>query len=206
MQIALPRGRMLPDAIDLLKKTVPGLSVPEDRDLIYKNGDVELLFAKPVDVPVYVESGVDVGITGKDVLLENSYDVFIPTSLPFGRCRLSLATLKGEEVAGAEMEGYRIATEFPNISRRYFDSLDVPVEIIEVNGATELAPRAEIADAIVDIVKTGNTLKDNGLVEVETITESSALLLVNRIAGKTKFDAVNELIYDVREVIKREFN
>lgn len=206
MQIAVPRGRMLADSLKLLKRTTPGLEVPDDRDLIYRNGDVELLFAKPVDVPVYVESGVDVGITGKDVLLEGSYDVFIPTSLPFGECRLSLATLKGEEAPGSEMDGYRIATEFPKVTNRYFDSLGVPVEIIEVNGATELAPRAEIADAIVDIVKTGETLKANGLVEMETITESSALLLVNRIAGKTKFDEVNKLVYDVREVINRGFD
>lgn len=204
MQIALPRGRMLSDALGLLKKTIPGLRPPDNRDLIYSKGEVELLFAKPTDVPVYVEGGVDLGITGKDVLLEGEHDVFIPTSLPFGGCRISVATLKGEERPGKEMDGFTIATEYPRVTRRYFEGLEVPVEIIEVDGATELAPRADIADAIVDVVKTGNTLAANGLVEVETIIESTALLLVNRISGKTKFDAVNELILDIREVIKGE--
>jgi len=165
---------------------------------------VEVLLAKPADVPVYVETGVDIGITGKDVVLENSHDLFIPTSLPFGRCRLSVATLKDDMVPVEQMDGYRIATEYPNLTRNFFKSIDVPVEVIKVNGATELAPRAGIADAIVDVVNTGNTLKVNGLKEVKTIAHSTALLLVNRISQKTKFDQVNELIFDIRGVIKRE--
>lgn len=204
MQIVLPRGRMLSASINLLQKSIPGLRAPEDRELLYRNGSVEVLLAKPADVPVYVETGVDVGITGKDVVLENSHDLFIPTSLPFGRCRLSIATLKNDTVPVEQMDGYRIATEYPNLTRNYFKQIDVSVKVIKVNGATELAPRAGIADAIVDVVQTGNTLKVNGLEEVETIAQSTALLLVNRISQKTKFDQVNELIFDIRELIKRE--
>lgn len=201
MKIVLPRGRLLDDAMDLLRKTIPDLSVKKNRELIHSNGDYEVLLAKPTDVPTYVKEGADLGITGRDIVREKSPDVFIPLSLPFGRCRISLALLKGDSSSPEEMEGYRIATEYPSITGEYFQSLGVRVEIIVLDGSTELAPRAGIADAIVDVVQTGNTLEANGLVETATILESSALLLVNRISQKTKFDRVNELIYSIREVI-----
>jgi len=201
MQIALPRGRMLEDALELLRGAIPTLSVKENRELIHSSGEHEILLAKPADVPVYVEEGADVGITGKDVVREKSPDVFIPLSLPFGGCRVSVACLKGEIKPPEEMKGFRVATEYPAITEEYFRSLDVRVDVIVVDGSTELAPRAGIADAIVDVVQTGNTLKANGLEEAATIMNSSALLLVNRIAQKTKFDQVNKLIYSIREVI-----
>lgn len=202
MKIALPRGRLLDDALELLRKAMPDLSIEENRQLVQNNGEYQILLAKPTDVPTYVIEGADIGITGKDVVREKSPDVFIPLSLPFGQCRISVARPENEPATPREMEGYRIATEYPAITKEYFDSLDIEVEIIVVDGSTELAPRAGIADAIVDVVQTGTTLVANGLVEEETIMESSALLLVNRISQKTKFDLVNELVYSIRDVIR----
>ncbi len=202
MQIVLPRGRLLDEAMDMLGEVFPGLSVEDNRELIHFNGEHQLLLAKPADVPVYVEEGIDVGVTGKDVVREGAADVFVPLSLPFGSCRISVARLKEDSTPAEEMNGYRIATEYPRVTEEYFRSLDVPVEVIVADGSTELAPRAGIADAIVDVVETGNTLAANGLEEVATIMESSALLLVNRIAQKTKFEEVNQLIYSLREVIQ----
>ena len=202
MKIALSRGRLLDDAVDLLQKRIPNFSVGKNRELIHQNGEFEILLAKPSDVPTYVEEGIDLGITGRDVVREQSPDVFIPLSLPFGECRISVARLEDDPTRPKNMEGYRIATEYPSIARNHFQALGVSVEIIVVDGSTELAPRAGIADAVVDVVQTGNTLAANGLVEAETILNSSALLLVNRIAQKTKFDRINEFVYSIREVIR----
>lgn len=202
MKIALPTGRLLEDSIRLLRQAIPGLTIEKNRELTHTNGDHEVLLAKPADVPTYVEEGADVGITGRDVVHEKSPDVFIPLSLPFGQCRVSVARLDEDSTSPEEMDGYRIATEYPSITREYFLSLGVNVEVIVVDGSTELAPTAGMADAVVDVVQTGNTLAANGLVEAETIMESSALLLVNRISQKTKFDRINELVYSIREVIK----
>ena len=202
MKIVLPRGRLLDDAVNLLRGAIPDLSIRENRELIHQNGDYEVLLAKPSDVPTYVREGIDLGVTGRDVIREQSPDVFIPLSLPFGECRISVARLKDDHTPPEEMEGYRIATEYPSITGDYFRSLGVPIEIIVVDGSTELAPRAGIADAVVDVVQTGNTLSANGLVEAETILESSALLLVNRISQKTKFDRVNDLVYSMRKAIR----
>lgn len=202
MKIVLPRGRLLDDTIELLRRAIPELSIEENRELVHSNGDHEVLLAKPADVPTYVEEGADVGVTGRDVVREKSPDVFIPLSLPFGNCRVSVARLKEDSTTPEEMEGYRIATEYPSVTREYFRSLGVDVEVIVVDGSTELAPRTGMADAVVDVVQTGSTLAANNLVEVETILESSAIMLVNRISQKTKFDRVNELVYSIREVIK----
>jgi len=204
MKIVFPRGRMLDSAVKLMREAIPELSIKNNRELVHTNGKYQILLAKPTDVPTYVREGGDLGVTGRDVVRERSPDVFIPLSLPFGECRISVARMRDDPTPPEEMEGYRIATEYPSITREYFLSLDVPVEIIVLDGSTELAPRAGIADAVVDVVQTGNTLRANGLVEAGKIMESSALLLVNRIAQKTKFEQINALIYSIREVIRDE--
>lgn len=204
MKIVLPRGRMLDDSVTLLRQAVPDIEIEDNRKLVHENGAHDLLLAKPADVPVYVEEGADMGVTGRDVVRETDPDVFIPISLPFGQCRLSVGRLQEDPTKPKEMDGYRIATEYPRITESYFESLGTSVEIIEVSGSTELAPRAGIADALVDIVQTGNTLAANGLEEAATIMKSSALLLVNRIAQKTKFDRINRTVFSIREVIANE--
>jgi len=202
MRFVLPKGRLFRDSIEILKKAGIELKSPENRELIVRNGRYELLLARSFDVPVYVEHGVDIGIAGSDVVEERRSDVLIPLELPFGKCRLSLAMLGENLVSVEEMDGFRIATKYPSLARRFFESKGVEVEVIKLHGSIELAPKIGIADAIVDIVETGNTLRANGLVEVEKIMDVSALLLVNRISQKTQFKAINELVLKIKGVIK----
>ncbi|NJE76201.1 ATP phosphoribosyltransferase [Thermococcus sp. ES12] len=205
MRFALPKGRLLPGSLEILQRAGIELIPPAERRLIERVGNYEVLLARAFDVPVYVEYGIDVGISGSDVVEERGSDVLIPLELPFGKCRLSLAMPAESTVKPEDMDGYRIATKYPGITRRFFEGLDVEVEILKLHGSIELAPKIEIADAIVDIVETGNTLRANGLVEVEKIMDVSALLLVNRIAQKTKFEEINELVWKVKEVIRDGF-
>ncbi|MEO2151773.1 MAG: ATP phosphoribosyltransferase, partial [Thermococcus sp.] len=137
-----------------------------------------------------------------DVVEERGSDVFVPLDLPFGKCRLSLAMPRESVTHPEDMDGYRIATKYERITRNYFSSLGVEVEIIKLSGSVELAPKVGIADAIVDIVETGTTLRANGLVEVDKVMDVSAQLLVNRISQKTKFDEINSLVLAIKEVVK----
>ncbi len=205
MRFVLPKGRLFKGSLEILRKAGIELKPPENRELMVKNGRYELLLARAFDVPVYVEYGVDVGIAGSDVVEERESDVLVPLELPFGKCRLSLAMPKENAVSVEEMDGFRIATKYPNLARKFFEMRRVEVEVIKLHGSIELAPKIGIADAIVDIVETGNTLRANGLVEVEKIMDVSALLLVNRISQKTKFKEINELVLKIKEVVKDEF-
>lgn len=174
----------------------------DPRRLVVDVGEYVLLFSKPFDVPVYVEHGIDMGIAGSDVVEERSCDLFIPLELPFGKCRLSVITPKHHIVPIKAMEGYRVGTKYPTLAKKFFSSRGVNVEIIKLNGSVELAPKAGITDVLVDIVDTGRTLAANDLVEIEKITDVSALLLVNRIAQKVKFDRINEIIHRIKQVIE----
>ena len=199
MRFVLPKGRLFKPSIELLRKAGIELSLPEGRALASKDGKVSI--ARAFDVPVYVEHGIDVGIAGSDVVEERGSDVFIPLELPFGKCRLSVAIPSDKRVEPDAMDGYRVATKFPRIAEGYFSNLGVEVELIKLQGSVELAVKTGIADAIVDIVETGNTLKANGLVEVGKIMNVSALLLVNRVSQKVKFEEINELVMAIRRVI-----
>ncbi len=201
MKVVLPKGRLFDKSFDLLKEVGMNLSYPEDRKLYIENEDHELSVAKASDVPVYVEHGIDIGISGRDVYEERDNDVFVPLELPFGECRLSFAMPEESVIDIEDLEGHRIATEYVNITERYLEKRNVEADVFKLNGSIELAPKVGIADAIVDIVETGNTLKANELVEVEKIMDVSALLLVNRISQKTKFEEINELIKNIKEVI-----
>ncbi len=204
MRFVLPKGRLFKGSLEILRKAGIELKPPENRELMVKNGRYELLLARAFDVPVYVEYGIDVGIAGSDVVEERESDVLVPLELPFGKCRLSLAMPKENAVSVEEMDGFRIATKYPNLAKKFFERRGVEVEVIKLHGSIELAPKIGIADAIVDIVETGNTLRANGLVEVEKIMDVSALLLVNRISQKTKFKEINELVLKIKEVVKDE--
>lgn len=199
MRFVLPKGRLLKGSLEVLRRAGIELKLPDNRELLVKNGKYELLLARSFDVPVYVEHGVDVGIAGSDVVEERESDVLIPLELPFGKCRLSLAMPAESLTKIEDMEGFRIATKYPNIARKFFERRGVDVEVIKLHGSIELAPKIGIADAIVDIVETGNTLRANGLVEVEKIMDVSALLLINRVSQKVKFEEVNRLVLKLKE-------
>ncbi|WP_297501125.1 ATP phosphoribosyltransferase [Thermococcus sp.] len=205
MRFVLPKGRLLKGSLEILRKAGYDVQKPGERRLVERFNGNEVLIARAFDVPVYVEHGVDVGISGSDVVEERKSDVFVPLELPFGKCRLSLAMPAGRVVPPEEMDGYRVATKYERITREYFSKLGVEVEILKLSGSVELAPKVGIADAIVDIVETGETLKANDLVEVEKVMDVSAQLLVNRISQKTKFEEINELVFSIKEVIRDGF-
>lgn len=196
---ALPSGRLLEDSKNFLKKIGINVKEPANRELIsYENG-YTFYFPRAFDVPVYVENGVDIGICGSDVALERNNEVYIPLELPFGKCRMSIIFPENREISFQKMEGYRIATKYPEITKNFFSEKGLKVKILKLNGAVELAAKTGIADAIVDIVDTGNTIKANNLKEAYKIMDISAVLLVNRITQKTKFDFINDLINKAKQ-------
>ena len=158
------------------------------------------MLVKPADVPTYVEYGAaDIGIAGRDVVLESGADVLQPLDLNFGYCKIAVAgPVETRTDDGFSPRSYsptlRVATKYPRITLEYFNSRGIPVEIIPLSGSIELAPLIGLADRIVDLVETGRTLKENGLAVLEIITESSAKLLINRAGYQTKRAEVLTLI------------
>jgi ATP phosphoribosyltransferase len=203
LTIALCKGKLIDPAVDLFARAgypVNRLST-DDRRLVFPYPDIGVTFliVRPSDVPTYVEHGAaDVGIVGKDVLLEQDSDVYEPLDLGFGACRIAVAALRGQASRDRLSSKIRVATKYPKITERYFNQRGVPVEIIKLYGSIELAPLVGLADRIVDLVETGNTLKAHGLVEVECIARSTARLIVNRASLKLKHRAVTELIGKLR--------
>jgi ATP phosphoribosyltransferase len=184
LTLALPKGRLLPPALDLLRRVgVEGLPDDDSRRLLFTDptSRLRLLILKPLDVPTYVEHGAaDLGIVGKDVLLEQTPDVYEPLDLGFGVCRLVVAEPRElwERDDPAKWSWVRVATKYPNLTRRYF------------------------AERIVDLVQSGETLRANGLVEVAEILPSTARLIVNRAAQKTAHRAVGRLLDELRAGVR----
>ncbi len=197
--IALSKGKLLGPAIALFRKAgYAGKAISSNsRRLMFECPDtgVRLMIVRPSDVSTYVEYGAaDVGVVGKDMLLEQNLDVYEPMDLKFGRCRLSVAAKKGQKVRERLSAKLRVATKYPNIAERYYNQKGIPVEIIKLYGSIELAPIVDLADRIVDLVSTGRTLKAHDLEEVEVIAESSARLIVNRASLKLKHGEISELM------------
>jgi ATP phosphoribosyltransferase len=190
--IAIAKGRLLESSLELLSRA--GIEFEEDvaasRKLIFDSldGKVRVILVKPVDVPTYVEYGAaDAGIAGRDVLLESRSDVLQPLDLRFGQCRIAVAAPVGRAAEStAARRVVRVATKYPHITLEHFNAKGIAVEIISLSGSIELAALVGLADRIVDLVETGQTLKDNGMQIVEVITESSARLTINRASYQTK--------------------
>jgi ATP phosphoribosyltransferase len=205
LAVALPKGRLFPHALALfvgLGST--GVEILADsRRLTYDDParGLRFLALKPVDIPTYVEHGAaDVGIVGKDLLLEQGRDVYEPLDLGFGRCRLVVAEpsrLHQRGEAGA-WSCLRVATKYPRLAERHFGRHGVQVEIVHLSGSVELAPAMGLAERIVDLVDSGRTLAENGLVEVEEILQASARLIVNRASLKTRYRMIQGMIEDLR--------
>ena len=161
--------------------------------------DLSFILAKPVDVPTYVEYGVaDVGVVGKDVLLEEDRDVYELLDLKISLCRLSIAGLPDWKPTFSP----RVATKFPRLTSAYFRERGQQVEVIKLNGSIELAPLVGLADRIVDIVSTGRTLKENGLVELEKMMDISSRLIANRVSYRMQSKAIEELVSRLSKVIE----
>ncbi|GKS57358.1 ATP phosphoribosyltransferase [Nitrospira sp.] len=205
LTIALSKGKLLGQTIPLLQQAgypTEGLK-EETRRLVfgYPEKGVTFLIVRPSDVPTYVEYGAaDAGVVGKDVLMEQHVDVYEPVDLHVGACRISVAALKGREIGSRLSSKVRVATKYPRITERYFNQQGIPVEIIKLYGSIELAPVTGLADRIVDLVETGNTLKAHDLSEVEVIAYSTARLIVNRASLRLKHQAVTALIQSMRQL------
>ena len=205
LTIAIAKGRLQAEALDLLTSTGLGFSSEtlQSRRLAIEDesGRYRFIFVKPADVPVYVEHGIaDCGIVGRDVLLESAVDLLQPLSLNIGACRIVVAA-KNDAPLG-QLGMLRVATKYPRIAARHFGARGVAVDIIQLSGSVELAPVLGLADCIVDLVETGKTLQENGLNIVEVITESVARFVVNRASYQLKAAAVVQLIKSLEETME----
>ncbi len=205
LTIAMPKGRIFEEAAQLLVKA--GYNLPpefeDSRKLIIDVPDEPFRFmlAKPMDVTTYVEHGVaDLGIAGKDVMLEEERDVYEVLDLQISKCYLAVAGLRDVKIKGVAP---KIATKYPNIASSYFRENGEQVEIIKLNGSIELAPLIGLADRIVDIVSTGRTLKENGLVELEHIADITSRLIVNPVSYRLKDQQIDEIVERLSTVVSQ---
>lgn len=197
--VALPKGRLLDEARASLHRAGYGLLDRDNgRQLVLPSAasHVRYVLAKPSDVPVYVEYGAcDLGIAGLDVLREAQRDLLEPLLLPFGYCRLSVAGPSDRADRPLRLEpNPRVATKFPRLTEAFFRQRGVSAEIIELSGSVELAPLVDLADLIVDLVQSGQTLADNGLAELRVILHSQAVLVANRAAWRLKAQAIGAFV------------
>lgn len=204
LKIAVPRGALFDDTLDLLDGL--GIDTSEvranDRRLIFE--EIGVVTMRPSDVPTYVEHGAaDIGITGKDVLLEHEgREVYELLDLGYGRCTMVVASPHGEESLAEPLRRLgtvRIATKYPRIAAKYFADTGRQAEIVEVKGSVEIAPLTGLVDGIVDLTASGRTLDENGLVAQEEICECTARLIANPVAHKLKATEIDTLVTRIRE-------
>ncbi|ANU23871.1 ATP phosphoribosyltransferase [Planococcus donghaensis] len=201
LTIAMPKGRIFEEAYELLVKA--GYDLPKELDdsrkLIVEapNENIRFILSKPMDVPAYVEHGVaDIGIAGKDVMLEHDRDVYELLDLGISRCYIATAGMPDSPMNKVSP---RVATKYPKVASQYYRGKGEQVEIIELNGSIELAPMIGLADRIVDIVSTGKTLKENGLVEYEKIVDITSRLIANPVSYRLKQKRISDLVERLRK-------
>ncbi len=206
LTIAMATGRTAKQGMSLLEKV--GIRFPD-----YSNGSrklvmldetktIQLILVKTADLPVYVEKGAaDVGVIGKDVILEARPDVYELANLQTGKCVVAVAGKPQTNIDAFSV--LTVATKYPQITKSYFDKRDVPIELIHLNGSIELAPLIGLSNVIVDIVETGTTLKENGLVILDEIVEVSARLIVNKASFATKTERIENLIAQLKKGVER---
>lgn len=202
LNIALPKGRLGDSVLEKFARA--GYVFPtldkNDRRLVIPSvsGNASFFLVKPTDVPVYVEYGVaDVGVAGRDVLMETGADVYELLDLEIGKCRLAVAAKNDFEDDTDRL--LRVATKYPNVSKAYFAGRNRDIEVITLNGSIELAPILGLTDVILDIVETGKTLKENGLSVIQEVAQVSARLIANKPASKFKYKEVEALVNALRE-------
>lgn len=205
--IAAAKGRLAEEGLRLLH--LSGINFPDyskkSRKLVFTSddGNIELVMVKPGDVPVYVERGTcDIGIVGKDVLVESRANLYEILDLSFGKCRM--ITAAAGDISLNRGKKLRVATKYPNMAKDYFNSKGEMIDIIKLNGSVELAPVMGLSDIIVDIVETGKTLKENGLHIVDTICDLSARLVVNKVSFKTKTETIEKIVESIEAILGKE--
>ena len=204
LNIALPKGRLGNKVFKLLNSVGYSCKALEDDDrrLIVESEDKKMSFllVKPSDIAIYVEHGAaDVGIVGKDILLETNPDVYELLDLGFGKCRMCVAAPNG--YTEDKSRTLRVATKFVRIAKNYYSSLNREIDLIKLNGSIELAPIIGLSDVIVDIVESGSTLKNNNLSVVNEILPISARFIANKSAYKFKYNEIEEMISAISQVI-----
>jgi len=207
LNIALPKGRLGEKVYDIFEKAGYGCpSIRENnRKLIFENEEtgVRYFWVKPSDVAIYVERGAaDIGVAGKDILLEYNPDVYELCDLKMGKCRMAVAA-KDDFFDNPERT-LRVATKFPNITKKYYSALSREIDIIKLNGSIEIAPILGLSDVIVDIVETGTTLKENNLRPYETIVPISARLISNKVSYKFKNDVISKIASAIESYVKEQ--
>ena len=203
--IAVPKGRVLKSlAARFARAGVdPQVLLSEDRRLVRTtpDGSVRFLLLKPDDVPTYVEYGAaDLGVVGRDVLLEREYDLYVPLDLGIGRCKMAVCGLSGQAPPLETPRPLRVGTKFVNIAARYYREQRRQVEIIYLQGSVELAPITGLSDVIVDLVETGETLRQNGLEVFEEVVDISSVVIANVAAFKLQREPIRRLLEALRDV------
>jgi len=205
LTIAIPKGRLGNRTIEILKAAGLGSAIDEDsRKLVFnsENRSIKFILLKNSDVITYVENGIaDIGISGKDMIMESSGDFYELYKMNVGRCKMSVAGFKDKKTFNDDTI-LNVATKYPETARKFFNSRGQKIKIIKLNGSIELAPILGLSDVIVDLVETGNTLKANGLEVFEDMYDISAVIISNKISYKFKRKEIKEII----ELIRREDN
>ena len=212
LTIALPKGKLFAPAKKVLEHCGLGCAELSDqsRTLIFENEDQKICYiiCRPTDLPTYVEHGAaDLGIVGKDSIVEAGKNLYELVDLKFGYCQFAIAVPEDKLSPEGEFvwqPGFRIATKFPAVAREYLQKQGLQGEIIKLHGNIELAPRVGLAEAIVDIVSTGKTLKENALVPLEYIGEATARLIVNRASYRLKAKAINTLVTAIKDFLEEK--
>ena len=207
LTIALSKGRIAEQASKLFADANLGQPIDlASRKLIFNDDQqkISYIFIKPTDVVTYVANGItDLGIVGRDSILEYDKDVYELFDFGFGRCRLAIAGRSGQRLYNKD-EVLRVATKYPNLTKKYFEERKQTTEIIPLNGSVELAPLVGLSDVIVDIVETGNTLRANGLAIIEEMYDVSVRLIANKVSYRFKHERINQLTNILNERLGEE--
>lgn len=203
LTVALPKGRLGDQTIEMFKSANIGKTIDEkSRKLIFEDVErnIKFILLKNSDVITYVENGIaDIGISGKDMVMEENADIYELYKMNIGKCKMSIAGIKGKKIFHEDTI-LNVATKFPNITKKYFEGKGQKIKIIRLNGSIELAPIVGLSDVIVDLVETGNTLKANGLEILDDMYSINAMIISNKVSYKFKRKEIKELI----ELIRKE--
>ncbi|KEA46197.1 ATP phosphoribosyltransferase [Campylobacter mucosalis] len=203
IKVALPKGRIADDTLEIFRKIFGLTFIFEDRKLILDEGDFRFFLVRNQDIPTYVTEGAaDIGVVGLDVLEEHKVDVVRLLDMRVGNCKVCVGVRQDDTIDYTRPE-IKIATKMPNIARNYFAQKAIALKIIKLYGSIELAPLVGLADAIVDVVETGTTMKQNGLKVAETIMQSSAHLIANKNSFIIKKDEILSLYHKIKAEISK---
>lgn len=207
LSIALTKGRLENETVKILEKTGYGVEELKDkgRKLVFQDSikDIRYFLVKAADSITYVEHGVaDIGVVGKDTLLEYNHNCYEVLDLEMGKCKFIVASMPNKDLFNSSGH-IKIGTKYPNVAREFFKKMGMDVEIIKIEGSVELAPILGLCDGIVDIMETGTTLKENGLIVLDTICDISARVIVNNASFKLKQEEIKDFLKNLKEYNKQ---